>query len=190
MQVLLLDRNGDRLDRGMIGFMEAGVLTTGTGSVSVAEACLRRTCVDLLVITADSAGAQTRALIHLAEQRNPDVATILMAADVARATDIAAQSLPSVHCILSADSSAQQVLRFGLASLRGGRIVADRVPQPEPEPELWEEAMMPVEPAPVAPPVEAESVTPAMAEHPAEPATPVFATARRRGRLPPTAFAA
>jgi hypothetical protein len=188
MQVLLLDRNGDRLDRGMIGFMEAGVLTTGTGSVPVAEACLRRTCVDLLIITADSAGAQTRALINLAEQRNPDVATILMAADVARATDIAAQSLPSVHCILSADSSAQQVLRFGLASLRGGRIVADRVPQPEPE--LWEEAAMPAEPAPVAPPVDAESVAPAMAEHPAEPATPVFATARRRGRLPPTAFAA
>ena len=182
MQVLLIDRNSERLDHAMIGFMDAGMAATGTNGVPVAEACLRRSSVDVLVITADAAGGQTRALIHQAERRNRDVATILIAADVARASEIAAQSLPSVHCILSADAPAEQIVRFGLGSVRGTQITeplpaaspaSDWMSEPEPEPQP--EPFVEPEPEPAA----------ETSEH-----KPVFASKRSRGALRPTAYAA
>ena len=175
MQVLMLDRNLHRVDRCMIGFIQAGIGIIGSASVAVADSCLKSMPVDLLVITADAAGSGTRGLINAAETRNPDVATILLAADVARASDIAAQSLPSVHCVLSADCPPEQVLRLAMASLQPAEDVA---PMPAPQPAAPPAAVFD------APPPAAETAPATQAER------AVFSSTRRRAGLAPTAAAA
>jgi len=142
MQVLLLDKMTYRVERCLLSLIEAGIDVLGSGSVAVADAVLRRGAVDVLVITAEAAGKGTRRLINTAEQRNPNVATILLAADVERASAIAAQSLPSVHCTLSTDCSPEQILRFAMASLprpaarsEGDFLAAEREIGPEIGPE-------------------------------------------------------
>lgn len=173
MQVMVLDKSTHRVDRCLVGFLEAGLRVMGSGSVAVADTCIKRASVDLLIITAEAAGAGTRTLIHAAETRNPNVATILLAADVARASEIAAKSLPSVHCVLSADCAPEQVLRFGLASLQ---------PEPKAEFSSFDQAMAEQE----------EPVEPAMPDEagPAPEEAPVFSSKRRDRTLAPTAYAA
>jgi hypothetical protein len=189
MQVLLLDKMAQRVDRCLIGFMQAGVQVMGSGSVAVADTCLQRCFVDLLVITTEAAGSGTRTLIGTAETRNPNVATILLAADVARATDIAAQSLPSVHCILSADSPPEQIVRFALASLRPtpltpAQTLPDLMAGPETPVSAPRDApTRALSDAPPPPPIDAATPGP-------HPDAPVFSSRRGRSSLAPTARAA
>lgn len=170
MQVLLLDKMTHRLDRCLVSFIEAGIGVVGSGSVAVADVCLRRHFVDLLVITAEAAGKGTRTLINTAEQRNPNVATILLAADVERASAIAAQSLPSVHCTLSADSTPDQIMRFAMASLN---------PTPVAEAPMTPAAPTRAEVFAAEPASQADTLEPV-----------VFSSSRKRGALAPTARAA
>ena len=172
MQVLLVDKMTHRLDRCLVSFLEAGIQVIGSGSVAVADTCLQRHVVDLLVITAEAAGKGTRKLINLAELRNPNVATILLAADVERASAIAAQSLPSVHCTLSTDSTPDQIMRFAMASLRPTAM-----------------SDVPVRRAAPTPP-EVFAAEPLQQQAQSEEASVVFSSSRKRGARAPTARAA
>lgn len=118
MQALIIDREASRLDHCQIALMNAGVQVTGTGSLTVAETCIARLGVDLLVIEKTTLGDALGDTLGMAEDRNPHLVTILRTPDVAEDQDALAPYFGSLHAVLGHDVSNEVAIKLGLASLR------------------------------------------------------------------------
>lgn len=119
MQALIIDREAARLDHCQIALMNAGVQVTGTASVLVAETCISRLGVDLLVIEKSSIADSLGDILGMAEERNPHLVSILRTADVAGDQDELSPYFPSLHCVVGQSVSNEIAIKLGLASLRG-----------------------------------------------------------------------
>ncbi|MEN9062234.1 hypothetical protein [Ponticoccus litoralis] len=122
MHAMIVDSRPTRLDLTQIAFLEAGIHVTGSGSPAVADCCLRRAVVDLLVLDAEVAGRRTGEIIALAERRNPRLVTLVLTRNVASVTDTYTEVFQSVHCVLEADVPPAMVARMAQASLAGRTI--------------------------------------------------------------------
>ncbi len=118
MQALIIDREAARLDHCQIALMNAGVQVTGTGSLLVAETCIKRLVVDLLVIEKSTIEDALGDTLGMAEDRNPNLVTILRTTDVAEDQEDLAPYFPSLHCVVGEDVSNEVAINLGLASLR------------------------------------------------------------------------
>ncbi|WP_299140359.1 hypothetical protein [uncultured Tateyamaria sp.] len=118
MQALIIDRQAARLDHCQIALMNAGVQVTGTGSLLVAETCITRMGVDLLVIEKTTIGDALGDTLGMAEERNPNLVAILRTPDVADDQDSLSPHFPSLHCVVGQDVSNEVAIKLGLASLR------------------------------------------------------------------------
>ena len=118
MQALIIDKEAARLDHSQISLMEAGIYVTGTASVHVAEICISRMAVDLLVIEKSTVGDALGDLLGIAEERNPFLVSILRTSDVGGDHDELSPHFPSLHCVLGEDVSNDFAVQLGLASLR------------------------------------------------------------------------
>ena len=118
MQALIIDRQADRLDHCQIALMNAGVQVTGTGSLLVAETCIQRLGVDLLVIEKSTIGDALGDMLGMAEDRNRHLVSILRTPDVSEDQDALSPHFPSLHCIVGQDVSNEVAIKLGLASLR------------------------------------------------------------------------
>lgn len=119
MHAMIVDLDPTRLERSQIAFLESGIHVTGSGSFAVAETCLRRAVVDVLVIDADSGAERIVSLTALAERRNPRLVTILLARDVTEITDLYSDAVTTLHCVLDGRVSPRVVARMAQASLAG-----------------------------------------------------------------------
>lgn len=129
MQALIIDREAARLDHCQIALMNAGVQVTGTGSLLVAETCIKRLGVDLLVIEKSTIGDALGDTLGMAEDRNPNLVAILRTPDVAQDQDALSPHFASLHCVVGQDVSNEVAIKLGLASLRSqGTRVADPAP--------------------------------------------------------------
>jgi len=155
MLAMIVDPDAGRLERSQIAFLEAGIHVTGSGSLAVAETCLRRAMVDLLVIDSRCGSDRIAALTALAERRNPRLVTLMLTDDVSGATDLYSDAVTSLHCVLDGDVAPRMVARMAQASLAGR--AACKVTPPRAE------RRVPV------PPVDETSVS-----------QPVFSTTRRK----------
>ncbi len=117
MQALIIDTEVSRLDRSLIALMEAGVQVTGTGSIRVAETCISRMCVDLLIVEKSTLGDSLGDTIGMAEERNANLVTILRTNDVSGDQDALTPHFPSLHCVVGLDVMNSVALKIGLASL-------------------------------------------------------------------------
>ncbi|WP_299654272.1 hypothetical protein [uncultured Tateyamaria sp.] len=118
MQALIIDREAARLDHCQIALMNAGVHVTGTSSLLVAETCINRMKVDLLVIEKTCVGDALGDTLGMAEDRNPYLVSVLRTPDVGADHDALSAHFPSLHCILGQDVSNTVAIKLGLASLR------------------------------------------------------------------------
>lgn len=118
MQALIIDREADRLDHCQIALMNAGLQVTGTGSLLVAETCIQRLGVDLLVIEKSTIGDALGDTLGMAEDANSHLVTILRTASVAEDQDALSPHFPSLHGIVGQDVSNEVAIKLGLASLR------------------------------------------------------------------------
>lgn len=118
MQALIIDREAARLDHCQIALMNAGLQVTGTGSLLVAETCITRLGVDLLVLEKTTIGDSLGDILGMAEDRNPDLVTVLRTQDVGADQDALSPHFPSLHCVVGQDVSNEVALKIGLASLR------------------------------------------------------------------------
>ncbi len=123
MQVLIVDDGIDRQVELAIAFMESGFQTTCTSSQLVAESCIRRGTVDLLVMAERVGGRLTHSLALLAEYRNPMVVTMLLTDRNDRDLDELYLLLPSLHCILSPQTAPDLVTRLAVASVAGAEEI-------------------------------------------------------------------
>ncbi len=136
MHAMIVDLDAGRLERIQIAFLEAGIHVTGSGSIAVAETCLKRAVVDLLVLDADCGPDRIAQLTALAERRNPRLVTLMLAADLDATTDLYSDAVTSLHCVLGNRVSPRVVARMGQASLAGRAacrmtpVAADRTPAP------------------------------------------------------------
>lgn len=119
MHAMIVDLDPTRLERSQIAFLESGIHVTGSGSFAVAETCLRRAVIDVLVIDADSGAERIVALTALAERRNPRLVTLLLARDVSETTDLYSDAVTSLHCVMDGRVSPRVVARMAQASLAG-----------------------------------------------------------------------
>ena len=124
MQALIIDKEADRLDQSLIELMKAGIHVTGTSSIKVAEICITRMCVDLLVIEKSSVGDALGDTLGMAEERNPYLVSVLRTADVPGDQDGLTPHFPSLHCVVGQDVSNSMALKIGLSSLRAQMNVA------------------------------------------------------------------
>lgn len=137
MHAMMVDLDAGRLERSQIAFLEAGIHVTGSGSLAVAETCLRRAVVDLLVLDADCGPERIAALCALAERRNPRLVTLMLARDVGATTDLYSDAIDSLHCVLDGLMTPRMVARMAQASLAGRaacRLTPVRAVQEEPAP--------------------------------------------------------
>lgn len=118
MQALIIDREAARLDHCQIELMNAGVQVTGTGSLLVAETCIKRMTVDLLVIERTTICDALGDTLGMAEDRNPHLVTILRTPDVGSDQDNLSPCFPSLHCVVGQEVSNEVAIKLGLASLR------------------------------------------------------------------------
>lgn len=130
MHAMLVDTAARRLDHLQIAFLEAGIHVTGSGSMAVAECCLRRAVVNVLVIEEAGVGPHMAKVIDLAQARNPRLAAILLTSNVARATERYTERFPSLHCVLDAYADPKVVARMALASVAGQAVCKVRAPEP------------------------------------------------------------
>ncbi|MBY6115825.1 hypothetical protein KUW09_15190 [Mameliella alba] len=119
MHAMIVDHDATRLERSQIAFLEAGIHVTGSGSHAVAETCLKRAMIDVLVLDADCGPEQIVALTSLAQRRNPRLVTLMLAHDVAEATDLYSDAVTSLHCVLDGRVAPRMVARMAQASLAG-----------------------------------------------------------------------
>ncbi|MFL4470731.1 hypothetical protein ACERZ8_12870 [Tateyamaria armeniaca] len=118
MQALIIDTQAARLDHSLMALMEAGIHVTGTGSLLVAETCISRLGVDLLVMDKTTVGDALGDTLGMAEDRNPHLVSILRTSDVAADQDELSPHFPSLHCVVGQDVSNEVAVKLGLASLR------------------------------------------------------------------------
>lgn len=119
MQALIIDDDSRRQTELSIAFIRAGFQPTATGNHAVAEACIRRGWVDLLVMSERVAGRLTHSHALLAEWRNPLVATILLTTRSDRDVEELYGLLPSLHCLLAPDTTPQLITKCAVASVIG-----------------------------------------------------------------------
>lgn len=137
MHAMIVDLDAGRLERSQIAFLESGIHVTGSGSLAVAETCLRRAVVDVLVLDADCGPQRIAALTALAERRNPRLVTLMLASDVTFTTDLYADAIRSLHCVLEGQVAPRMVARMAQASLAGRaacRMTPVRAAAEEPAP--------------------------------------------------------
>lgn len=161
MHAMIVDLDPTRLERSQIAFLETGIHVTGSGSFAVAETCLRRAVVDVLVVDADSGSERISALTALAERRNPRLVTLLLARHVSEATDLYSDAVTSLHCVMDGRVAPRVVARMAQASL-AGRAACRLAP------------------------AQGETAPQAPAPKPSAP-KPVFSTTRRKPPVPATA---
>jgi len=118
MHALIIDNTQSRLDHSLITLMEAGVQVTGTGSLVVAETCILRMGVDLLVIEKSTIGDALGDILGLAEERNPLLVSVLRTADVGPDQEELTPHFPSLHCVVGQDVPNEIAVKLGVASLR------------------------------------------------------------------------
>jgi len=130
MHAMLVDSHPRRLERLQIAFLEAGIHVTGSGSLAVADCCLRRAKVDVLLIEERAGGLRLAELVGLAQRRNPRVTTVLLTDDVAYAEAQLAPRFQSMACILADDSDPRQVTEHLQAALSNRSRGAAALPAP------------------------------------------------------------
>lgn len=139
MHAMIVDLDAGRLERIQIAFLEAGIHVTGSGSMAVAETCLKRAVVDLLVLDADAGPERIAQLTALAERRNPRLVTLMIAQDLESTTDLYSDAVTSLHCVLGDRVAPRVVARMAQASLAGRAacrmtpVGADPAPQTAPD---------------------------------------------------------
>lgn len=133
MHAMIVDLDAERLERSQIAFLEAGIHVTGSGSLAVADTCLRRAMIDVLVVDADINPDRIAALTALAERRNPRLVTLMLAEDVSETTDLYSDAVTSLHCVLDGRVSPRMVARMAQASLAGRAACRIAPARPEPE---------------------------------------------------------
>lgn len=180
MHALLLDSRHDRLDRLQIAFLEAGIHVTGSSSLAVAECCLRRAMVDLVLIDEGAAGAYAGDLVAMAERRNGRVVTLVMAAQPDETADAWSPRMASLHGVLDHDADPAQVARMARAAL-SSRGEAAAVARPEAAPGAAEVAKAP----PVQAATQAQTQTPTQAPVRPEAAAPAQASSASAGAAYP-----
>ena len=119
MQVLIVDDNIHRQADLTMAFMRSGFLATPTGSQKVAESCIRRGMIDLIVMSDRVGGRLTHGLALLAELKNEMVATILMTERTDDDVDELFLLLPSLHCLAAPDTAPELMARLAVASVSG-----------------------------------------------------------------------
>lgn len=119
MQVLIVDNEIDRQAEITIALMRSGFQATSTGCLNVAETCIRRGIVDLLVMTERVNRRLTHSLALLAEYRNPMVATMLLTPRTDDDVDELFLLLPSLHCLIAPDSPARLIAKLAVAAVSG-----------------------------------------------------------------------
>lgn len=149
MQALIVDTMTSRRDHSLIKLMEAGVHVTGTGSVAVAETCILRLGVDLLVVDKATVGDALGDILGMAEERNPFVVSILRTPDVTVDQDELSPHFPSLHCVVGTDVPSAMAVKLGVASLRA---------QLGPAPLMWR-----ARPVPESLPAQGAGALPALA---------------------------
>lgn len=190
MHAMLLDSHSDRLDRLQIAFLEAGIHVTGSGNLAVAQCCLKRAMVDVLLIDEVTAGQYLGDLVTMAERRNPKVMTFMLSNRVATATDLWSQRLGSLHAVMEDQSDPTVVARVVKAAMTGavsgtmpGSISGRAAEVPGPVAQADTPVAKQVEDV-VAPPMRTESVLEAKARVHAQ-----TAPASASGRTPEVASA-
>jgi hypothetical protein len=158
MHAMLIDGLPKRLDALQLAFLEAGIHVTGSGSLQVAECCLRRAVVDMLIVNELSCGDRLSDVVLLAQRRSPKLVTILLTHDVAAATDRYSDAFSSLTCVLEDSADPRLVAGMARAS-RAGRAACHVTGAPA---------------VPSAPPH-----TPSPTETRETPDMPVFQTSRR-----------
>jgi len=123
MQVLIVNDQVDRQVELAIAFIQSGFQTTSTSSQLVAESCIRRGTVDLLVIAERVGGQLAHSLALLAEYRNPMVVTMLLTDRTDQDLDELYLLLPSLHCILSPRTAPELMTRLAVASVTGAEEI-------------------------------------------------------------------
>jgi DNA-binding NtrC family response regulator len=135
MHAMIVDLDASRLEHSQIAFLETGIHVTGSGSFAVAETCLRRAVVDVLVLDSECGAKRIAALTTLAQRRNPRLVTLMLTPDVAGTTDLYSDAVSSLHCVLDGDVAPRMVARMAQASLAGRAACrltpaqAERAPQ-------------------------------------------------------------
>lgn len=117
MQVLIVDDDITRQTDLSLAFMEAGLHPSGTACHGIAERCIRKGWIDLVVMAERVSGRLTHHLALLAEWRNPLAATILLTTRHDQDTDELFKLLPSLHCLLAPDADPELVTKLSLASV-------------------------------------------------------------------------
>ncbi len=130
MHAMLIDSQPRRLERMQIAFLEAGIHVTGSGSLAVAECCLRRAVVDILLIEEPAGGHRLAEIIGLAQSRNPRLITILLTSDVLRSSSRLAARFESLHRVLEDDSDPRLVARQVLEAAGAPDNIRARRPEP------------------------------------------------------------
>lgn len=127
MHALIIDQNANLLDECQMTLMNAGLQVTGTRSVHVAETCIQRVGVDLLVMERMTVVDALGDLLGLAEDRNPNLVTVLRTQDVAQDQDALVPHFASLHCVIGLEVLPEMAMIIGLASLRA-QVGAARLP--------------------------------------------------------------
>ena len=124
MQALVIDADGPRMDGTLLALIEAGFVATGTTNLQVAETCLCRQSVDVLIIDRETAGDAFGDTLGFAEDCNAQLVSVLRTANVLPDFDTLPEHFPSLHYILDRDVSADVAAQLALAS-RAGRPPAN-----------------------------------------------------------------
>lgn len=114
MQLLVVDRDIARQNAAVIAGLEAGLFTTGTASLQVAEEVLTRMPVGVLLADAGTLDDALGDLLGLAEDRNPGLCTVLYSTNVASDLGELPGAFPSLVAVLDPALPPSIALRLGL----------------------------------------------------------------------------
>lgn len=131
MQVLLMDDDLERHEAVMSAFLKAGYQITATPSLKVATSVLIYGYVDLVIASERIDDKLTHKTALFAEHRNPNVSTIMIT-DRVEDIDELYELIPSVHCVVGRETSAELMLSLGRASVesQAGKIVLPEEDEP------------------------------------------------------------
>ncbi|MEL6205494.1 MAG: hypothetical protein AAFR47_09305, partial [Pseudomonadota bacterium] len=114
MQLLVVDRDIARQEQAVIAGLEAGMFTTGTASLQVAEEVLTRMPVGVLLADAATLDDALGDLLGLAEDRNPGLRSVLYSTDLAGDLGELPDPFPSLVAVLDPALPPAIALRLGL----------------------------------------------------------------------------
>jgi len=119
MKLLIVNEDSDARIDLEIAFSKAGFEILSTGHQAIAESCIRRGVVDLLIMSERVGKRLTHSLSLLAECRNPMVETILMTPRTDPDIDELFLLLPSLHCIVDPDVAPEVIIKLAMAAIKG-----------------------------------------------------------------------